>query len=515
MEGGLEIYVPRAFSKQGTSIFTRTFTIYEIRVKLSQTNEIISFKRYSELLHLSENLTPLTRQERILLPKFPSKKLNKLDQSLVAQRRSLLEQWLKSAISHKILQEKILSFLDYVATPKNQDLKNKISPDELLITEFVEKISKDDHNKMKLIENFNWNFFIKKRTLQQNYINQLIECLVPLCGCEFIGSKALDVLSKMTTSDYFRDFVIVSRIMTSFPPRFLKSMRLNEYLTKKRFSDCQIQAYNLCKNIQENLSSTELTEILNYDEEALNIFQNWGLESVSELPRAVSVIIQDWRPMVQTKNIMFKFRFIGKDLEITGNIYAEATISRIIDILTVPSERKKWDLRLVDMKPIAEIQGFTFTYLADRTLYEFHTSLIQTQTNSLATLDFQTICYMFKQPNSILGRFSSYFAIEQYDDQVSNTKDSEDKIFLNESKTSSKVKINWNAHYCEASYHLIRGDLFQEADILRKTFELFIDIAEFREDKTKTTQQLENPILQAFERKKLTRAHSLFMGNEE
>lgn len=219
--------------------------------------------------------------------------------------------------------------------------------------------------------------------------------------------------------------------------------------------------------------------------------------------------------MVQTKDIMFKFRFIGKDLEITGNIYAEATISRIIDILTVPSERKKWDLRLVDMKPIAEIQGFTFTYLADRTLYEFHTSLKQTQTNSLATLDFQTTCYMFKQPNSILGRFSSYFAIEQCDDQVSSTKDSEEKIFLDESKTSSKVKINWNAHYCEASYHLIRGDLFQEADILRKTFELFIDIAEFREDKAKTVQQLENPVLQAFERKKLTRAHSLFMGNEE
>lgn len=61
MEGGLEIYVPRAFPKQGSSIFSTTFTVtptqlYEIRVKLSQTNEIVSFKRYSELLHLSEKV---------------------------------------------------------------------------------------------------------------------------------------------------------------------------------------------------------------------------------------------------------------------------------------------------------------------------------------------------------------------------------------------------------------------------------------------------------------------------
>ncbi|OMJ72071.1 hypothetical protein SteCoe_29578 [Stentor coeruleus] len=517
MDSAPEIYVPSTLSKSGKSIFSASFTLYEIRVKLAPNCEIIAFKRYSELLNFSEKLFPQIREERIFLPKFPGKKLNKLNESLILQRRIELEQWLKSAISHKSLQDKILTFLDYVITPLNLNSKAKTSPDELLILEFVEKISKDAQNKMKLIENFSWNFFQKKRTVQQNYISQLTECLVPLCGCEFVGSKALDVLSKLTTSDYFRDFVLVCRVLTSFPPRILKKMCLNEYLTKKRFSDSQLQAYNLCKTIQDSLSNIELIEILNHDDEALVIFHNWGQEAVQESPRNIVVRIQDWRPIIETKDLDFKFRFIGKDLEISGIITAEATVSRIIDILTVPSERKKWDIRLVDMKPIAEIQGFSFTYLAERTLYEFHTAMKKTQTNSLATIEFQTTCYMFKQPNSVLGRFNSCYIIEQCDDQVSSTKDSEEKLFLNsnESKSSSKVKINLNSHYCEASYHLVRGDLFQEADTMRKSFELFIDIAEYREDRIKTPQSVDNPILQAFERKKLGRAKSMIIGADD
>lgn len=456
------------------------------------------------------------------MPKFPGKKFNKLNESLILKRRIDLEQWLKSAISHKALQDKILTFLDYVITPLNINSKAKTSPDELLIIEFVEKISKDAQNKMKLIENFSWNFFQKKRSVQQNYISLLTECLVPLCGCEFVGSKALDVLSKLTTSDYFRDFVLVCRVLTSFTPRTLRRMCLNEYLTKKRFSDSQLQAYNLCRIIQDNLSNLELVEIvifiqLNHDDEALVIFHNWGQEAIQESPPSITVRIQDWRPIIETKDINFKFRFIGKDLEISGVITAEATVSRIIDILTVPSERKKWDLRLVDMKPIAEIQGFSFTYLAERTLYEFHTTMKKTQTNSLATIEFQTTCCEFKQPNSVLGRFNSYYIIEQCDEQVSSTKDSDEKVFLssNENKSNSKVKINLNVHYCEASYHLVRGDLFQEADTMRKSFELFIDIAEFRGDRIKTPQSIDNPILQAFERKKLGRAKSMIIGAED
>lgn len=115
---------------------------------------------------------------------------------------------------------------------------------------------------MKIIENFNWHFFAKKRTVQQEAIEKLIACLVPICGDLFLGSKALDIISKLTTSDYFKDFSMVCKTFTRFQPDLLKKMHLNEYLTKKRFCDSQLQAYALCKIIEENLGKVVLFEIV-------------------------------------------------------------------------------------------------------------------------------------------------------------------------------------------------------------------------------------------------------------
>ena len=90
----------------------------------------------------------------------------------------------------------------------------------------------------------------------------MLQCLIPLCGDDFIGSKALDFISKITTSDYYRDFTIASSELTKFTPEYLKEMKLNEHLTKKRFGDSQIQAYNICKIIENSLGLEILTEIV-------------------------------------------------------------------------------------------------------------------------------------------------------------------------------------------------------------------------------------------------------------
>ena len=105
-------------------------------------------------------------------------------------------------------------------------------------------------------------FFSRKTIITAEYISKLLQCLTPLCGDDFIGSKALDFISKITTSDYYRDFTLASNELTKFPPDFLKTMKLNEYLTKKRFGDSQIQAYNICKIIENTLGIGILSEIV-------------------------------------------------------------------------------------------------------------------------------------------------------------------------------------------------------------------------------------------------------------
>ena len=272
MEGGVVITIPNTLTKTSGSLFSRSYTVkptqlYEIHVRISKNCEIIASKRYSELLSLSEivipiQLKPIIMQERISLPKFPEKRFKKLNESLVTQRRLEIENWLRCAIRHQFLANKIYDFLDFVQETSNTDTKAKVNPDEIQILDFVDKVKTTSNNRMKLIENFSWQFFSKKRIVQQEIIGKLVECLIPLCGDDFLGSKALDILSKLTTGDYFRDFTMVSKELSKFPPEILKTMNLHEYLTKKRFSDSQLQAYTLCKILEESLGKANLYEIV-------------------------------------------------------------------------------------------------------------------------------------------------------------------------------------------------------------------------------------------------------------
>lgn len=130
------------------------------------------------------------------------------------------------------------------------------------ISEFINEINSDSKNKMKLIENFERIFFSKKISIKSESIWELIHCLIFLCGDEFVGRKALDFISKLTAGDYYRDFAAAKKDFLTFSPDFLKNMKLNEYLTKKRFGDSQIQAYGICKIIEEALGLKKLQEIV-------------------------------------------------------------------------------------------------------------------------------------------------------------------------------------------------------------------------------------------------------------
>lgn len=240
----------------------------------------------------------------------------------------------------------------------------------------------------------------------------------------------------------------------------------------------------------------------------MEVFSSWGNEKSAEKPVvAVRSSVQDWRPLLKEKDLCLEFRFIGRELEINAFLHVRSTIPRVIDILTVPSERKKWDIRMQEMLNIPLNGGFIFIYANERKLYEFHSLVKILQSQTQGTVEFNTLCYEFKRQNTVFGKFTSVYNASVIEETEEENKGLEE--FDPQGNKFHKLKVTWNSHFCEASFELIRGDIFQEADILRKSFQLMINLAEFRDQETAEGIQNENNLLETFERKKLTKTFSL------
>jgi hypothetical protein len=202
----------------------------------------------------------LSNTEQIKLPKFPEKALFKMNNELIDKRRSELESWLNEAIKFDSLARHIFSFFNIVTDSPLASPKKHAPADS--IAEFIKSINATSNNKIMLIENFVWVFFSKKSSVPEAKIIQLLTCLIPLCGDELVGRLALDCVNKLTTSDYYRDFDTVRNLLVNFPPSSLSLMQLNLFLTKRRFADSQIQAYNVCKIFEVAFGPAGLLQIV-------------------------------------------------------------------------------------------------------------------------------------------------------------------------------------------------------------------------------------------------------------
>jgi hypothetical protein len=215
---------------------------------------------------------------------------------------------------------------------------------------------------------------------------------------------------------------------------------------------------------------------------------SWG-QQISPIQGSSESKIQDWRPLMSEKNMSLEFRFINRELEINGHMVVKSTLSRIIEIITSPAERKKWDIRLKEMISIPD--GYVFIYSSDRKLYEFHSLVKTSQTDIVSSVEFSTLCYEFKRQNTVLGNFNSLYTAEVVEDANY------------ENRYPKKIKVTWNARFCQNSFELIRGDVFQEADVLKRSFDKLVDLAEFKEEKLENSLQRQNTDSDLFGRKKL------------
>lgn len=186
-----------------------------------------------------------------------------MNPSVISKRRAGLENWLQAVLAIAEFENPVKKFLNIDTNMIEQVVgASQLSEDEQLVHEFTNNLSLQVHSKMNHIVNFEKKFFSRRRTLREQYYNSLISTLIPLCGDDYVGSKALDVLDKLLTSDHNREFQVATKELTKSSIKLLKKMQLNEYLLKKRFCDSQIQAFHILGIIQPHYDTISFSSIV-------------------------------------------------------------------------------------------------------------------------------------------------------------------------------------------------------------------------------------------------------------
>lgn len=165
----------------------------------------------------------------------------------ISGRKSQLELWLKGVI--KATQSSCLN--KFLKLKKNCDLL-ELSPDEALVISFIDSISEDSQKKKAFLDNFDKNFFVRRRFINGNLTQDLLKILISLCADAKFWGKPFDIISKLTHRDFYKYYENVQKIFVALPMIELKKMQLNEYLKKKISGDCQLKAYELLRLVQSS-----------------------------------------------------------------------------------------------------------------------------------------------------------------------------------------------------------------------------------------------------------------------
>jgi len=500
-------------------------------VVLDDSFEYTLYKRYKEF-RIFHDYVKETLQESYIFPKFPGRTMSSMSPAVISKRKLGLEKWLHCALSFKILEKNLKIFLEIPSEVlSDSQPSQKINEDEVLILDFASKISSSPHSKTNLIDQFDKKFFGKRRNIRDFYLNSLLVSLIPLCADEYFGSKALFSIYKLCNSVHYRDFELAIKELAKIPVDVLSSMKLNEYLLKKRFCDGQIQAFHILNELKLYLDDEVFLSVLNQDQESWEVFQNWdGIGCISK-PLHDSASRSEWRALYNDEDFSIQFRFIQDQLEFLASFLVESDMQSIVELLIVPSKRKSWDLKLVEMEEVVKNSdglGVKLVYSHDRSLLEFHNSVRIEGGVFNTKVHFKSKVFPQVQLTGALGSLESYYKLETLTKNdnsfISNTKEQTirrassngDLMFDELEKLRASIKVTWKATFCENSKKLLLSDCFQETDFLRKNFTRFLEVAESRPGE-QVARDPSNSIWQACERKKLRKLSSMrkISGTEE
>lgn len=262
MERRLTISILNTETRSG-GLFRRSYTViltqvYLIEALIDYSSSYKVYKRYSEFSLFALSLMPRIKKHHIALPNFPEKNLNNGTKTITI-RKEMLQNWLQNISNHCVLEKRLCKFLqvDYklILTKRPH-----LAIDDYYVLEYLQKIKKEQGKKLSILKDFSEKFLCRRRSLQNETMKKLISSILPLCAEEVISGFALDFITKISTREYFLEYEKIKNELVRMPMEEIRGMHLENFFLGKKFTQGQLQAYNLVcllmemspKDIREN-----------------------------------------------------------------------------------------------------------------------------------------------------------------------------------------------------------------------------------------------------------------------
>lgn len=180
------------------------------------------YRRYSEFYRLRELvLREIKDLEGIPFPK--KRFLRSNTPQNIENRRKTLEIWLISLAKRDQISCLLLDFLS--AVKASEEAKRGIpNRGENIIVNTIGKLAAQPHMRLSTLESFENEFFQAGNTVNPDFLLALIQKIVPLCGDNYTGCKAISILSKLTLRASNVSFTEAIRALRSLPVQSLREI---------------------------------------------------------------------------------------------------------------------------------------------------------------------------------------------------------------------------------------------------------------------------------------------------
>jgi len=204
--------------------------VYEVHFSCLADSPQNIRRRYSEF-HKFHSLIKHKDRKGLLAP-FPKKKwVRSWTPQVVEERRKGLETWLGEVAGKATLKVYLLDFLG-AAPIFEERLTNSPTPGEQTITQTLSRLVTQPHMRLATLEAFEKEFFELKGPVNTDYILAFVQKLVPLCGDNYVGCKAICILANLASREKYRWYLDVVRSVRQLPLPALREMHLEKHLLR-------------------------------------------------------------------------------------------------------------------------------------------------------------------------------------------------------------------------------------------------------------------------------------------
>ena len=365
---------------RSTGIFSRSFTVittkvYNIKVTLDFTEHFQSQKRFSELFEFSQYLKPYLIKYDFPTPEFPSKQLSHNKQT-IQTRKEKIQDWLKKVSYCPKFTKKLCRFF-MISEEKLINNAKELDQDDFYVREFVEMLENEKNQKLNILKIFTKKFLARRRKVTPSTVKILLRSLVALCGKSLLSGLSLDLLNKLMTREYFSEYLLVVEEFCKLDSEFLAQMHLEEILIKGKCGELQaFELLNILKPSQHKENIFEIVRFiqLNRNPVAFEVYINWEKSAVKPLQKFSCS--QDINLVVLYSSDKCRISYLNSpyQLDVHVSLTLNASKDKLIELVTNPTERAKWDLKMKMQKTDQNLCVFEFLHKKERFLAESQVS---------------------------------------------------------------------------------------------------------------------------------------------